>query len=51
MSEDVWAKVKDIAKAELSNKNLFVVDAFCGANKDTKWQFVSSLKLLGRHIL
>ena len=36
MSEDVWAKVKDIAKAELSNKKLFVVDAFCGANKDTR---------------
>ena len=36
MSEDVWAKVKDIAKAELSNKKLYVVDAFCGANKDTR---------------
>ena len=36
MSEDVWAKVKDIAKSELSNKRLFVVDAFCGANADTR---------------
>ena len=36
MSEDVWAKVKDIAKKELCNKRLFVVDAFCGANKDTR---------------
>ncbi len=36
MSEAVWAKVKDIAKSELSNKNLYVVDAFCGANKDTR---------------
>ncbi len=36
MSEDVWAKVRDLAKAELSNKKLFVVDAFCGANKDTR---------------
>ena len=36
MSEDVWSKVKDIAKKELSNKNLYVVDAFCGANKDTR---------------
>ena len=36
MSEDVWAKVKDIAKKELSNKNLYVVDAFCDANKDTR---------------
>ena len=36
MSEEVWAVVKDIAKKELSNKRLFVVDAFCGANKDTR---------------
>ena len=36
MSETVWATVKDIAKKELSNKRLFVVDAFCGANKDTR---------------
>ncbi len=36
MSEDVWAKVKDIAKKELSNKQLYVVDAFCGANKATR---------------
>ncbi len=36
MSEDVWAQVKDIAKKELSNKQLYVVDAFCGANKATR---------------
>ncbi|MBR1713189.1 MAG: phosphoenolpyruvate carboxykinase (ATP) [Alloprevotella sp.] len=36
MSEEVWATVKDIAKKELSNKQLYVVDAFCGANKDTR---------------
>ena len=36
MSEDVWAKVKDIAVKELNGKNLYVVDAFCGANKDTR---------------
>ena len=36
MSEEVWAVVKDIAKKELSNKRLFVVDAFCGANKDSR---------------
>ena len=36
MSEEVWAKVKEIAKNELSNKNLYVVDGFCGANKDTR---------------
>ena len=36
MSQETWVAVKDIAKKELSNKRLFVVDAFCGANKDTR---------------
>ena len=36
MSEEVWATVKDLAKKELCNKRLFVVDAFCGANADTR---------------
>ena len=36
MSEETWATVKDLAIQELSNKRLFVVDAFCGANKDTR---------------
>ena len=35
-TEEAWAAVKDIAIKELSNKRLFVVDAFCGANKDTR---------------
>ena len=35
-SEETWKVVKDIAQKELSNKRLFVVDAFCGANKDTR---------------
>ena len=36
MSEEVWAKVKALAQKELSEKRLFVVDAYCGANKDTR---------------
>ena len=36
MSEEVWAKVKELALKELSGKKLYVVDAFCGANKDTR---------------
>ncbi len=36
MSEEVWGKVKGLACKELCGKNLFVVDAFCGANKDTR---------------
>ena len=35
-SKEAWAAVKEIAKKELSNKKLYVVDAFCGANKDTR---------------
>ena len=35
-SQEAWAAVKDIAKTELSNKKLYVVDAFCGANEDTR---------------
>ena len=36
MSQETWDKVKSLAQKELSNKRLFVVDAFCGANKDTR---------------
>ncbi len=36
MDEKVWAHVKGLACKELCGKNLFVVDAFCGANKDTR---------------
>ena len=36
MSEEVWDRVKVLAKKQLCGKNLFVVDAFCGANKDTR---------------
>ena len=36
MSEEVWAKVKEIAIKELSGKELYVVDAFCGANEATR---------------
>ena len=35
-SKEAWEAVKDIAKKELSDKRLFVVDAYCGANKDTR---------------
>ncbi|MDO4460547.1 MAG: phosphoenolpyruvate carboxykinase (ATP) [Clostridia bacterium] len=36
MTESTWAVVKDLAKNELSNKKLYVIDAFCGANADTR---------------
>ncbi|MBQ9252048.1 MAG: phosphoenolpyruvate carboxykinase (ATP) [Clostridia bacterium] len=36
LSEENWAILKDLAKKELSGKRLFVVDAFCGANRDTR---------------
>ena len=36
MSEEVWANVKELAQKQLCGKKLYVVDAFCGANKDTR---------------
>ena len=36
VSEATWAAVKEIAKKELSNKKLYVVDGFCGTHKDTR---------------
>ncbi len=35
-SQEAWKAVKEIAVNELSDKKLYVVDAFCGANKDTR---------------
>ena len=35
-SQEAWKAVKELAVKELSNKRLFVVDAFCGANHDTR---------------
>ena len=35
-SEECWKAVKEIAVKELSGKKLYVMDAFCGANKDTR---------------
>ena len=35
-TKEAWDSVKDLAIKTLSNKRLFVVDAFCGANKDTR---------------
>ena len=36
VSESAWKTLKEIAVKELSNKKLYVVDAFCGANPATR---------------
>lgn len=36
ISPATWMELKKIATNELSNKRLFVVDAFCGANENTR---------------
>ncbi len=36
ISPATWMELKKIATKELSNKRLFVVDAFCGANENTR---------------
>ncbi len=35
-TQEAWDACKKLAVEELSGKRLFVVDAFCGANKDTR---------------
>ena len=35
-STEVWSDLKKIAQTELSDKKLYVMDAFCGANPDTR---------------
>ena len=35
-SKETWDAVKKIAKKELSNKKLYVVDGFCGTHRDTR---------------
>jgi len=36
LSQENWEILKKMAQKQLSGKRLFVVDAFCGANKDTR---------------
>lgn len=36
LSQEVWADLKSLVTNQLSGKRLFVVDAFCGANADTR---------------
>ena len=35
-SKKAWDECKKVALEQLSNKDLYVVDAYCGANKDTR---------------
>ncbi len=35
-SEETWAVLKDLAVKQLSDKKLYVVDVFCGANADSR---------------
>ena len=35
-SQEAWKACKDLAIQELSNKKLYVMDVFCGTNKDTR---------------
>ncbi len=36
MTQDTWSSLKKLVSEQLSGKRLFVVDAFCGANSDTR---------------
>ena len=36
ISKDIWNHCKNISLKQLSGKRLFIVDCFCGANKNTR---------------
>ncbi len=36
VSQETWTALKDLAINELSNKKLYVVDTFCGANENSR---------------
>ena len=36
VTKECWAELKKLAAKELSNKKLYVVDTFCGANENTR---------------
>ncbi|XYU81930.1 phosphoenolpyruvate carboxykinase (ATP) [Pasteurella multocida] len=36
MTQDTWKSLKGLVTEQLSGKRLFVIDAFCGANADTR---------------
>ncbi|MCW2479291.1 phosphoenolpyruvate carboxykinase (ATP) [Candidatus Symbiopectobacterium sp. NZEC135] len=36
MTQEVWSHLKHLVTEQLSGKRLFVIDAFCGANPDTR---------------
>ena len=36
VTQEAWKKIKQIAVEELSGKKLYVVDAFCGANENSR---------------
>ena len=35
ITPEVWGELKDLVAKRLSGKKLYIVDGFCGANKDT----------------
>lgn len=36
ISEEIWHHLKSVVTQQLSHKKLYIVDAFCGANKDSR---------------
>ena len=36
VTKETWKVLKDLASKELSNKKLYVMDTFCGANESTR---------------
>ena len=49
VTEAAWAELKKIAAEELSNKKLYVVDTFCGANENTRLKIRFIMEVARHH--
>jgi phosphoenolpyruvate carboxykinase (ATP) len=47
ISYEIWDHCKNIASKQLSGKRIFVVDCFCGANKDSRLAVRFVLEMAG----
>jgi len=61
LTQETWSQLKQLVTRQLSNKRLFVIDAFCGENKNSRlkvrfitevaWQAISSKTCLSVRLM
>src|SRR5476651_2761090 len=52
LSQEVWSALKSLVTEQLSGKRLFIIDAFCGANPDSrlKVRFITEVACRGTSV-